>query len=134
MTTKQDLETILISAIQNDFDTEFGPGLIAWANGPFDYNNPPETYVQARVSLDNSEGLAVNSPLDRHFGNIYFVVITKPGVGTLMSNEMVDFLFKAYRHQSFSGIEVRGAKMAGEGPSHDGWEAKVTIPFVTSPV
>jgi hypothetical protein len=134
MTTKQDIETSLITYILAGYNTAFPAVPIAWGNQPFDYNTVPDVYVQATVRLDSTEGLAVNSPLDRHNGNLHFVVITKPGLGTLTANQVCDYLYKAYRHQSVDGIEIRDAKMAGEGAAHDGYEIKLVVPFITPPL
>lgn len=134
MTTKQDIETALIGYVNAEYNSLFPLCPIAWGNAPFDYNVPPDVYVQALVSLDHSEQLAVNSPVDRHYGNVHFCVITKSGLGTGTANQIADYFFKKYRHQGIGGNEVRGANMAGEGASHDGYEIKVTVPFVTSPL
>ncbi len=134
MTTKQDIETSLIGFIEDDFTAQFPLVPMAWGNQPFDYNAPPDVYVQAMVIIPNTEQLAVNSQLDRHYGNLHFTVITKLGLGTLTANLVADWLYKAYRHESIDGIEIRGAKMAGEGAAHDGWEIKLLVPFVTSPL
>lgn len=134
MTSKQDIETSLIGFINADYIAQFPASPLVWGNMPFDYNNVPDVYATAMVSLETTEQLGVNSPMDRHYGNIHFCVITKPGLGTGLANTISDWLYVAYKHQSVGGNEVRGAKMAGEGASHDGWEIKLTVPFVTSPL
>lgn len=133
-TTKQDIESALIAFSNAGFNAAFPEVPIVWGNAPFNYAAPPDVYCTAMVSLDHTEGLAINSQYDRHYGNIHFCIITKTGLGSGVANSCADWLYKLYKHASIAGIEVRDAKMDGEGPSRGTWEVNVTVPFVTSPL
>lgn len=84
--------------------------------------------------MDHTEQLAVNSTVDRHYGNIHFTAITKSGLGTLISNQVIEWIYRAYEHATVGTTEVRGAKFNGEGPGRDGYEMSCFVPFITAPL
>lgn len=121
----------LIAHAESDFKAQFPSVPIVWGNSSFDRNAPPEVYLEASVQLEDSEQVALNSSVSRHYGTIYFTAITKKGIGTKVSCDVLAWLENRYKHAIIDGHQCKTPYFSGEAPSPKGYEMNLNVPFTT---
>lgn len=90
---KSTIRQEIVSHVNAAFVAQF-PGVpIVYDNQPFDWNNPPETFVEFEVKFYGGHQISMSAtPKTRHTGYVYATVYGKVGSGNKLILEIIDWM------------------------------------------
>lgn len=107
---------------------------IVYDNGPFDWNNPPETFVEVELEFYGGEqvGMAA-SPRRRISGYLYVCVRTREGRGSREALQLIDWFSNTLKFARVGTVVFREPEPEpSDGPP--GWYfLHVKVPFLSDP-
>jgi hypothetical protein len=83
----------IVARVVTDYVAAFPDVPLITENSPFDYNNPPDTFVELEVEFDTGAqmGMGIN-PKTRYRGCVYVTVTTREGKGSRLMLTILDWM------------------------------------------
>jgi len=116
----------IVSSIYGLVDPGFevaNPGVIlVLENQPFDWDNPPQRFVEFEVKLYSGHQIGMsNKPGTRLSGYVYACAYAKLGTGTLDSLRALEWIADLLKYRSVSGVQFQAPEVTDSKP-FKGWQ------------
>lgn len=125
----------IVSFVDADFRAAHPDLKLVHDNGPFDWNNPPERFVEFEVEFYDAEqvGVAVN-PRTRERGWVYVTAYGRSGTGTNELLSALSWFREKLGYATLTGVQFEVVRPVGTGAPKRGWFTQgLKVEFTTNP-
>ncbi len=113
----------LVAVLLADLRGQFPTLELVFDNQPFDWNNPPESFLHLEVEdgEDTQASLALVNPRTRVHGAVHATFYCREGLGTRSCLATLGWLADHFRYRFLAGTQFQNTRLAPSGPPVEGW-------------
>lgn len=108
------------------------PGVqVVYDNGPFDYNNPPDTYLELSIEISDGQQMSAvgENPPTRYYGTVYATVTCREGTGVRNAMSILDSVIALLKYQSLPGCQLLAPRPTAQATSRGWYSMGVKFPL-----
>lgn len=124
----------IVGAVDTPFRAAFPNVPVIYDNGPFNYNNPPDEYVECEVVFYAGQQVGMSStPQTRLRGYAYISVHRRAGLGVRASLGVLDWFSASLGYANLGRLQMQAPDPDGNA-TPPGWHVeKLKIGFTANP-
>ncbi len=105
------IRTSILGLVVDPYAAAYPTVPAAWDNSPFDWSNPPETFVWVEVDFQDADQVNIAvMPRTRYRGHVYVTVFVRNGAGTNNALDILDWFRGALAYRYAGAVQLREAK------------------------
>lgn len=131
---QQAIRDALVAFIDPQFRSVFPDYTIVYDNGPFDWNNPPDTFVEVQTEFYDGEQVNLGiSPRRRVSGYLYVTVRTRAGKGSRHVLQVLDWFSETLKFAHVGPAQLQAPQPDGNHPVPGWYIEDLKVPFKSDP-
>jgi len=120
---KESIQTEIVTWFDAAFRAAYATIPLTYENQPFDWGNPPDTFVEFEVRFYSGHQINLGSPKTRHGGYIYVTVWAKEGRGTIASKKIIDWIDDRLGYKALATVQIE-APQPDDSSHMKGWSVE----------
>jgi hypothetical protein len=117
-----DVRQSIVGLLATNFSAAHPGVAIVFDNGPFEWNNPPATFVHVELEwVDGDQLFLALRPKTRYRGSVQVTVYAKTGTGTKASLNLLGWFANILEYQNAGRARLQHAKLDPAPESAKGW-------------
>lgn len=120
----------IVTLVDAAFKAAYPTIPVVYANAPFDWNNPPERFVEFEIAFYDGRqiGVAAN-PKTRTHGFVYVTVHARRGLGTKRCLEILGWFAGALGYQNAGAVHLQAPQPVGMNENDEWYSEEFKVPF-----
>jgi hypothetical protein len=125
----------IVAFVDADFRADNPSLQLVHDNAPFDWNNPPERFVEFEIGFYDAEQVSLGAqPRTRERGWVYVTAYGRAGTGTNELLAALGWFREKLKYANVAGTQFEVARPVGTGTPKRGWFTQgLKVEFTTAP-
>jgi hypothetical protein len=124
----------IVTAVNAVYPAAYPAVPIVYDNAPFDWNNPPERFVEFEIKFYDGQQIgAAAAPKTRLAGMVYVSVYSRMGTGSRVSLQALDWFQGLLEYSRAGAAQFQGWKPDGTSERKDWFISQGKVPFYADP-